>query len=150
MNAKGAYQKEHLECQDPKVYRSCFDHLNNVEVVDVEAETPDTDIETGEWQVVVEGYKVKVGNSADGFAQVASIVSDFKLEETTCFKDVHPYLKNKTSSCVHELGDYLENYVIFDSRTFVAPYDRIYLYDGAGQLIGTYTGFELAGKTIAL
>lgn len=147
---KGAYQKEHLECQDPKVYRSCFDHLNNVEVVDVEAETPDTDIETGEWQVVVEGYKVKVGNSADGFAQVASIVSDFKLEEPTCFKDVHPYLKNKTSSCVHELGDYLENYVTFDSRTFVAPYDRIYLYDGAGQLIGTYTGFELAGKTIAV
>ena len=147
---KGAYQKSHSECQDPKVLRSCFDHINNVEVVDVEGETPDSDIEAGEWQVVVEGYKVKVGNSADGFAQVASIVSDFKLEEPTCFKDEHPYLRNKISSCVHELGDYLENYVTFDSRTSVAPYDRIYLYDGVNQLIGAYTGFELAGKTIAV
>ena len=107
-------------------------------------------LETGEWQVVVEGYKVKIGNSADGFAQVASIVNDFKLEEPTCFKDEHPYLKNKISSCVHELGDYLENYVTFDKRTYIAPNDWIYLYDGANHLIGAYSGFELAGKTIAV
>ena len=147
---KGAYRKEYLECQNPDVFRECFDHINNVEVVDVEGETPNTDIEAGEWQVIVEGYKVVTGNSTDGFAQVASIVSDFKLEEPTCFKDEHPYLKNRTSSCVHELGDYLENYVTFDSRTSVAPYDRIYLYDGVDQLIGVYAGFELAGKTIAV
>ena len=147
---KGAYQKKHLECQNPDVFRSCFDHLNNVEVVDVEGETPDANIETGEWLVVVEGYKVKVGNSTDGFAQVASIVSDFKLEEPTCFKDEHPYLKNRSSSCVHPLGDYLENYVTFDNRTYVAPNDWIYLYDSADQLIGSYTGSELSGKTIAV
>lgn len=147
---KGAYQKTHLECQDPNVFRSCFDHLNNVEVVDVEGETPDSDIEAGEWQVVVEGYKVKVGNSADGFAQVASIVSDFKLEEPTCFKDEHPYLRNKISSCVHELGDYLENYVTFDKRTYVAPGDWIFLYDGSDHLIGAYTGSELEGKTVTV
>ena len=147
---KGAYQKKHLECQNPDVFRSCFDHLNNVEVVDVEGETPDANIETGEWLVVAEGYKVKVGNSTDGFAQVASIVSDFKLEEPTCFKDEHPYLKNRSSSCVHPLGDYLENYVTFDNRTYVAPNDWIYLYDSADQLIGSYTGSELSGKTIAV
>ena len=147
---KGAYRKKHLECLDSNVFRSCFDHLNNVEVVDVEGESPDANIETGEWQVVVEGYKVKVGNSTDGFAQVVSIVSDFKLEEPVCFEDEHPYLKNKTSSCVHELGDFFENYVTFDNRTYVAPNDWIYLYDGSGQLIGAYTGSELAGKTIGI
>ena len=147
---KGAYQKEHLECQDASVFRSCFDHLNNVEVVDVEGDSEGDLIEAGTWQVVVEGYIVKVGNSTDGFAQVASIVSDFKLEEPTCFKDDHPYLKNRTSSCVHELGDYLENYVTFDSRTYVAPGDWIYLYDGLNRLIGAFTGSELAGKTITV
>ena len=147
---KGAYQKKHSECLDANVFRSCFDHLNNVEVVDVEGDSEGDLIETGEWQVVVEGYKVKVGNSADGFAQVASIVCDFKLEEPTCFKDNHPYLKNWSSSCVHPLGDYLENYVTFDSRTYVAPGDWIYLYDGLNRLMGTYTGSELAGKTVTV
>ena len=147
---KGAYRKEHSECLDANVFRSCFDHLNNVEVVDVEGDSEGDLIESGEWQVVVEGYKVKVGNSADGFAQVASIVSDFKLEEPTCFKDNHPYLKNWSSSCVHPLGDYLENYVTFDSRTYVAPGDWIYLYDSVDQLIGAYTGSELAGRKITV
>ena len=143
---KGAYQKKHSECQDANVFRSCFDHLNNVEVVDVEGEL----LETGKWQVVVEGYKVVTGNSSDGFAQVASIVSDFKLEEPTCFKDDHPYLKNWSSSCVHPLGDYLENYVTFDSRTYVASGDWIYLYDSFDRLIGAYTGSELSGKTVTV
>ncbi len=128
----------------------CFDHLNNIEVVDVEGDFEDDLIETGEWQVVVEGYNVVKGNSTDGFAQVASIVSDFKLEEPTCFKDDHPYLRKRSSSCVHPLGDYLENYVTFDSRTYVAPGDWIYLYDSANQLLGAYTGSELAGKTVTV
>lgn len=142
---KGAHK-----CKKAGVGRFCFDHLNNVEVIDVEGRFENELLETGEWQIVVEGYKVVKGNSTDGFAQVASIVSDFKLEEPACFKDDHPYMKNKSSSCVHELGDYLENYVIFDSRTYVASGDWIYLYDSADQLIGAYTGYELAGKTIAV
>ena len=143
---KAAYQ----DCRNPKDFRTCFDHYNNVEVVDIEGDTEGELIETGEWQVVVEGYKVKVGNSTDGFAQVASIVSDFKLEEPSCFNEEHPYLRNKGSSCVHELGDYLENYVTFDSRTYVAPGDWIYLYDASNRLIGTYTASELAGKTVTV
>ena len=142
---KGAHK-----CKKAGVGRFCFDHLNNVEVIDVEGRFENELLEIGEWQVVVEGYKVVKGNSTDGFAQVASIVSDFKLEEPACFKDDHPYMKNKSSSCVHELGDYLENYVTFDSRTYVALGDWIYLYDGADQLIGAYTGSELAGKTIVV
>lgn len=51
---------------------------------------------------------------------------------------------------MHPLGDYLENYVTFDSRTYVAPGDWIYLYDGLNRLMGTYTGSELAGKTVTV
>jgi hypothetical protein len=56
----------------------------------------------------------------------------------------------RASSCVHELGDYLENYVTFDSRTYVAPGDWIYLYDSADHMIGAYRGLELAGKKITV
>lgn len=85
-----------------------------------------------------------------GLVVCKKTVSDFKLEEPTCFKDDHPYLRNKSSSCVHPLGDYLENYVTFDSRTYVAPGDWIYLYDSADKLIGAYTGYELSGKTVTV
>ena len=43
---------------------------------------------------------------------------------------------------------FFENYVTFDSRTYVAPGDWIYLYDSADKLIGAYTGYELSGKTV--
>ena len=147
---ENAQDTAYRPCDEENDFRMCFDHFNNVEVVDAEGDFEGDLIETGEWQVVVEGYKVKVGNSTDGLAQVASIVSDFKLEEPTCFKDNHPYLRNKSSSCIHPLGDYLENYVTFDSRTYVAPGDWIYLYDGLNRLMGTYTGSELAGKTVTV
>lgn len=147
---KNARDTAYRPCDEKNNFRMCFDHLNNIEVVDVEGDFEDDLIETGEWQVVVEGYNVVKGNSTDGFAQVASIVSDFKLEEPTCFKDDHPYLRKRSSSCVHPLGDYLENYVTFDSRTYVAPGDWIYLYDSANQLLGAYTGSELAGKTVTV
>jgi subtilisin family serine protease len=139
---KGAYKT----CKSSD-FRSCFDHLNNVEVVDVEGATEGSYIEAGVWQVVVEGYRVTTGNSEDGFAQVASIVSDFKLEEA-CM-DIHPYLRNSASSCSYDLGDNLENYVTFDSRTDVSN-DLIFLYDGKDRLIGAYTGAQLSGKKVTV
>lgn len=45
---------------------------------------------------------------------------------------------------------FFENYVTFDSRTYVAPRDWIYLYDSADKLIGAYTGYELSGKTVTV
>lgn len=85
-----------------------------------------------------------------GLLFVKKTVSGFKLEEPTCFKEDHPYLRNKSSSCIHPLGDYLENYVTFDSRTYVASGDWIYLYDSFDRLIGAYTGSELSGKTVTV
>ncbi len=120
---------------------SCFDRRNNVEVVDV------NNPKLGVWQVVVKGYRVEVGNSADGGAQIASIVSDLKLDETTS-NVKHPYLPNMRTTEVLPLGDYLEHYVTFGPETTLGTGDHIYLYDGWGRLIGDYMGKSLANQRI--
>ena len=120
---------------------SCFDRRNNVEVVDVDNPP------LGIWQVVVRGYRVEAGNSADGRAQIASIVSDLKLNKPTSNRK-HPYLPNMQTSEIIPLGDYLEHYVTFGPETSLGAGDHIYLYDGWNHLIGDYMGNELAGKRI--
>ena len=125
------------------VSESCFDRRNNVEVVDVD----ENNIEMGVWQVVVKGYRVEVGNNSDGMAQIASVVSDLKLNEPTN-NGVHPYLPNVQTSEIVSLGDYLEHYVTFGPETSLGAGDHIYLYDGWDHLIGDFVENELAGKKI--
>ena len=120
---------------------TCFDRRNNVEVVDVDNPP------LGVWQVVVKGYRVEVGNSDDGRAQVASIVSDLKLNEPMN-SGPPPYAPNVQTSEIISLGDYLEHYVTFGPETSLGAGDHIYLYDGWNHLIGDYMGNELAGKRI--
>ncbi len=120
---------------------SCFDRRNNVEVVDVDNPP------LGVWQVVVKGYQVWVGNSSDRRAQIASIVSDLKLNEPTD-NDKHPYAPNMQTSEIVPLGDYLEHYVTFGPETSLGAGDHIYLYDAWNHLIGNFMGNELAGKKI--
>lgn len=153
--AKEAYKcAESTSIQPPS--EDCFDRLNNVEVVDVE------NPESGIWQVVVHGYNVEFGNNASGNAQIASVVSDFELENPPCEKGKdgimygenmqwYVYDKNMQCSITYDLGgEYLENYVTFDNRSVIGNGDRIYLYDGFSRLIGTYTGSQLAGKKVVV
>jgi subtilisin family serine protease len=120
---------------------TCFDRRNNVEVVDVENPP------LGVWQVVVKGYRVEVGNSSDGGAQIASIVSDLKLHEPMN-SGPSPYASNVQTSEIIPLGDYLEHYVTFGPETSLGIGDHIYLYDGWGHLIGDYMGNSLANQRI--
>ena len=127
---------------------NCFDRLNNVEVVDVENPDP------GVWQVVVKGYRVETGNSPDGRAQIASIVSDFPLTDATGNGN-HPYAANTQTSEIidlemgcNQISCYLENYVTFGPETSLGEGDHIYLYDGLNRLIGSYSGNSLANKKI--
>lgn len=126
----------------------CFDRLNNVEVVDV------VDADPGEWQVVVKGYRVEQGNSSDGGAQIASIVSTFPLNEPTSNKD-HPYTKNMKITEIVDLAKYcnhsegcFEFYVTFGPETSLGEGDYIYLYDVWDHLIGAYTGNSLANQRV--
>ena len=120
---------------------SCFDRLNNVEVVDVHNPP------SGVWQVVVKGFRVEVGNSPDKRAQVASIASNLKLNDPID-NGRHPYGANMQTSELLDLGDYLENYVTFGPETSLGTGDHIYLYDGWNRLIGDFTGTELANKRV--
>ncbi len=120
----------------------CFDRLNNVEVVDVENPEP------GLWQVVAKGFKIEMGNSLDGKAQIASIASDFELMDKM-YNGEHPYEANAKMWDIRDLGDgYLEHYVTFSSETSLGQGDHIYLYDEWDNLIGDYMGNSLANQRV--
>ncbi|MCD8211836.1 MAG: hypothetical protein LUC17_02295, partial [Oscillospiraceae bacterium] len=62
----------------------------------------------------------------------------------------HPYDNNKTVTWDYTLeGADNGVYVTFDERTsFEVNYDYLYIYDDEDNLIGAYTGTELAGATV--
>lgn len=122
---------------------ACFDHLNNVEVVDVEHP------ELGNWQAVVRGFSVEKGNDSSGNAQIASIVADEELLQAKC-QVMHDYAAQSEYTCEYPLGKNLANFVTFDSRTFLASGDTVRLYDDANKLLGKYTGATLAGKKLRI
>jgi len=135
------------ECGNGSIlYYSCFDHLNNVEVVDVDYP------EMGKWVVVVKGRKVLEGNGEmDADAQVASIASDLPLEDNPgnigCEIE-HPYQPQSSLTCTYNFGNSLTNFVTFSNRTFVGAGDYIQLLDDKNNVIGTYTGSQLAGTRL--
>ena len=104
--------------------------MNNVEVVDVDFP------EKGKWQIVVRGTRIVQGNDSSGNAQVASIVSDLRLWNSTC-QIVHPYLSQNRLVCEYALGDNLESFVTFNKQTYVGKGDSIFLYDDKNHLHGT-------------
>lgn len=124
-----------------KIDYECFDHLNNVEVVDVK------DPEAGMWQVVVRGTRIEDWNNEAHDGQIASIVSDGELLKSFCSVG-HGYAPQTSYSCYYDLGKNLANYVTFDVNTFVGSGDDIKLFDEENRLLGTFAGNQLSGKRI--
>ena len=58
-------------------------------------------------------------------------VNGWMLENSEC-QMMHPYKPQSTYTCEYNLGDNLENFITFDTRTFAGSGDYIYLYDGNG------------------
>lgn len=131
-----------------KLGYKCFDHLNNVEVVDVD------NPELGKWQIVVFGHSVTEFNNDSLNAQVATLVSDLPIKEgykpntTNNCKVTSGYAPQTDYSCTYKLGKDLVYYVTFHDSTSVGSGDDIVLTDGEGKNIGIYVGNELAGKTV--
>ena len=142
---KGAYN----DCTSPnKLDYDCFDHRNNVEVVDVE------NPELGKWQIVVFGRSVTEFNNTSDNAQVASLVSDLPLKEgdksntiNNC-KVTSGYAPQTDYSCTYKLGNDLVYYVSFHDSTSIGSGDDIVLTNAEGKIIGIYVGSELAGKNV--
>lgn len=119
----------------------CFDHLNNVEVVDVE------NPENGTWQVVVRGKRISYGNNETETSQIASLVSDFELEKSQC-QIIHDYAAQSHYECEYLFDGNSANYVTFAESTFVGTGDTISLYDASESLLGKYVADSLAGKKL--
>ena len=124
------------------VGKECFDHLNNVEVVDVENPEP------GTWQVIVLGRYVGEFNNVDSNAQLATLVSDSKFSENESCSVFHNYAPQTDYRCTYALGNDAISYVTFDERTYVGAGDYIELFDEKGTLLGTYVENQLAGKKL--
>ncbi len=63
----------------------------------------------------------------------------------------HNYSNNLTEVWYYTLADAEKICVTFDERTNVEEdFDFLYLYDSTGELVGKYTGIQLAGQTITI
>ena len=122
----------------------CFDHLNNVEVVDIEAPEP------GEWQVIVYGRSVTEFNNTANNAQIATLVSDDTLNFNHGCRVSNIYAPQTDYSCIYDLGNDIVYYVTFHDSTNVGAGDDITIRDAYGNILGTYVGNQLAGKTIKI
>ena len=137
---KDAKKLAYKHCSPMKpttLFDGCFDRLNNVEVVDVDA----VDAEVGTWQVVVKGYRITSGNGSAGHIQIASLVSDYELKDPIKSDDVTPPpVFDVQAPQLIDLGEgYLEHHVYFGPETQIDEGDHIYLFDGMYRLIGDYT-----------
>ncbi len=121
----------------------CFDHLNNVEVVDVDTPEP------GQWTLLLHGNRVMIGNNRDSSAQWVSIVSDDPLGTPVC-ENAHPYAPNQEMRCTYSLGHNLVSWVTFSNSTCMGSGDTLNLYDADSKRLGTYSGCSLAGETLEI
>ena len=67
-------------------------------------------------------------------------------------ESAHPYAYN-TDQTWTWTGEATTGWlrVTFNSQTYTEPgYDMIHIHDGRGNLVGTYTGSQLAGRTVAV
>lgn len=124
----------------------CFDHRNNVEVVDVDYP------EVGTWTFVVRAKRIVEANGANG-GQIASIASDVPLEDNPgnigCDSD-HPYPPQSRIQCSYYFGSNLENYVTFSPETSLGSGDFIKLYDADWNELGTFSGTQLSGMRMRI
>ena len=130
------------------LYDGCFDRLNNVEVVDVDA----ADAEVGTWQVVVKGYRITSGNGSNRHIQIASLVSDYELKDPVKGDGASAPVFELQSPEVIYLGDgYLEHNVYFGPETQFGDGGHIFLFDGFTGYIGDFSDANpLANRRVAV
>jgi len=133
--SKAAY-KHCVPMLPTMLFESCFDRLNNVEVVDVDA----ADAEVGRWQVVVKGYRITSGNNPPGLVQIASLACDYELKDRAKSGDTPPPVFELQTPEVRYWGDgYLEHYVYFGPETQFGDGNHILLFDGFDGFIGDFS-----------
>ena len=74
-----------------------------------------------------------------------------KVSNISELQSPHPYYKNMNRYWEYKVPGAKSCTVTFSQDTYVeSGYDYIYLYDGSGNRVGSYTGNSLAGKTVQI
>jgi len=80
------------------------------------------------------------------------VISDaFVVTDVEHFESPHPYANSCKDVWMYTSEGAASLAVTFDEQTMMEDgFDYLYIYDGEGQKLGSYTGAELAGKTITI
>lgn len=112
--------------------------------------------ENGVVTAVGKGTAKITASATDGSGISASctvtVTGDYIIAESIAeLQSSHPYKNNSKDFWCYTVPDAEKLFVSFSELTTVEEEsDFIYLYDGDGNLIGTYTGDALAGKTVEI
>lgn len=112
--------------------------------------------QTGAVTAVAEGTCTITATAADGAGATRSCTvtvtsNSYAVTQVSDLASPHPYANNCTDAWVYTVPGAQVIKVSFDQRTVAEnTFDFIEVYDGAGNLVGTYTGSELAGATLTL
>lgn len=91
------------------------------------------------------------GSGATAVCQVTVANSVYVAADAAELESAHDYPNNCTDIWVYTLEGASGLEVTFDPQTELEEgLDYLAVYDGAGDLVGTYTGTELAGQTISV
>lgn len=112
--------------------------------------------QTGAVTAVAEGTCTITATAADGAGATRSCTvtvtsNSYTVTQVSELASPHPYANNCADAWVYTVPGAQVIKVSFDQRTVAEnTFDFIEVYDGAGNLVGTYTGSELAGATLTL
>lgn len=91
------------------------------------------------------------GSNIKGICNITVTKKDVIVTNADEMQSNHPYSDNTDRSWTYTMPGATSISITFSPETEIEEdYDFIYIYNGKGELIGTYTGTELAGKTITV
>ena len=105
---------------------------------------------------VAKGTATITATAADGYGTSASCTvtvtnNGYVVTSLDQFQSSHPYANSCTDFWLYTQPGAGSVSIVFDAETEMEDgFDYLYIYDGEGNLIGKYTGTELANQTITI
>ena len=110
----------------------------------------------GKVTAVAKGTVTITAAAADGYGASASCTvtvtnNGYLVTDLAQFQSSHPYADRCTDFWLYRRSGAGSLSITFAAETEIEDgFDYLYIYDGEGNLIGKYTGTELAGQTITI
>ena len=110
----------------------------------------------GKVTAVAKGTVTITAAAADGYGASASCIvtvtnNGYLVTDLAWFQSSHPYADRCTDFWIYRQSGAGSLSITFAAETEIEDgFDYLYIYDGEGNLIGKYTGTELANQTITI